>query len=188
MQPFIPASKEKQEIFARKMAGGDEYRDFGGARRGDYTLQQPTMIDREAESRETGLESLFNAAFSVSNKPEEVRQSQVQPEKEGFLPGIESSPPDFQNLLPTKPKRQLVGRVHDGEKVEGVVPSVSVLGYLLLALVVMAVAMVVRQGWGQWSEVGSFIWKVLNGSGTEMPSVGEELGGVNHLAVDELGR
>jgi hypothetical protein len=185
MQPFIPASKEKQEMFAKRMVGEGQDGDFGGAKRGDYTLQQPTMRDREAESRETGLESLFNAAFSVSNKPLEVSQTPSQQEHEGFLPGIESSPPSSQNLLSRKPKRERVGHIYNGEVVRDTVPGVSILVYFLLALVVVGIGMIIRQGWGQWSEVGSFIWKVLNGNGTKA-SQEKDPGGVKY-PQDDLG-
>jgi hypothetical protein len=170
-------------MFAKRMAGEDDFGDFGGAKRGDYTLQQPKMRDLEAESKETGLESLFNAAFSVSNKPAEVSQSQEQQEYEGFLPGIESSPPSSQNLLPVKPKRQSVA--NGREVAREVVPGVSVLGYLFLALVVAGIGMIVRQGWGQWNDVGAFIWKVLNGNGPKEP-VNADLSGTLH-AQDEIG-
>lgn len=183
MQPFTPASKEKQEMFAKRLAGEDQFGEFGGSRRGDYTLQQPTMMDREAESRETGLESLFNAAFSVSNKPSEVSQLQEEEEREGFLPGIESASSSFQNLIPTKPKS--VGQVYDGAGAGSAVPEASVLGWLFLALVALGLAMLVRQGWGHWSEVGEFIWKVLNGN-SEQTRRGEELGGINYLPDEEL--
>ncbi|QDS76279.1 hypothetical protein FKW77_001798 [Venturia effusa] len=177
MQPFLPASKEKKEMFARRLAGDDQLGDLGGSRRGDYTLRQPTMVDREAESRETGLESLFNAAFSVSNKPPEVARSQEQEEREGFLPGIESASSGFQDLSHTKPKR--VAQVHDGVGVGNAVPEVLALGWLFLALAALGSAMLVRQGWGYWGEVGSTIWKVLNGSGEGL-AAGEGLGGTRH--------
>jgi hypothetical protein len=189
LQPFIPASKEKQELFAKNMAGEGHDGDFGGAKRGDYTLQQPKMRDRDAESRETGLEALFNATFSVSDAPQEVSQPQSQDEYEGFVPGLESSPPSSQNMLSTKAKRGAKGHVYDGKVVREMVPGLSVLGYLFLALVVLGIGMVIRQGWGQWSDVGSFIWKVLNGNGTKTWEEREQTDfekGV-HDCQDELG-
>lgn len=170
-------------MFAKRLAGEDQFGEFGRSRRGDYTLQQPTMVDREAESRETGLESLFNAAFSVSNKPAEVSQLQEEEERQGFLPGIESASSSFQNLMPTKSKR--VGQVYDSAGAGNAVPEASVLGWLFLALVALGFAMLVRQGWGHWSEVGAFIWKVLNGS-SEQTRAGEELGGINYLPDEKL--
>ncbi|RDI85366.1 GDP-Man:Man(3)GlcNAc(2)-PP-Dol alpha-1,2-mannosyltransferase [Venturia inaequalis] len=187
MQPFISASKEKKEMFAKRMAGDDQSGDFGGSRRGDYALQQPTLVDREAESRETGLESLFNAAFSVSNEPAEVASSLEVQEREGFLPGIESASSSFQNSMPTKPKgvRQIYDDSNDGAG--NAVPEAWALGWLFLALAALALAMLVRQGWGHWSEVGSFVWKVLNGGGEGQKGGGEELGGIHHV-LDEFGR
>lgn len=163
------------------MAGDEQIGDFGGSRRGDYTLQEPTLVDREAESRETGLESLFNAAFSVSNKPAEVASLQQVQEREGFLPGIESAPSSFQNSMPAKPKR--VGQVYDDEGAGNVVPEAWALGWLFLALTALAFAMLIRQGWGRWGEVGEIVWKVLNGGGER----NEEFGETNHLP-DKLGR
>lgn len=168
-------------MFAKKMAGEAQEGDFGGAKRGDYTLQQPRMRDRDAESRETGLESLFNAAFSVSDAPQEVEQSQSQEEYEGFVPGLEISPPSSQTLLPVKPRREA-----RDVAVRSPVPGLPLLRYFFLALVALGIGMVARQGWGQWSDVASFIWKVLNGSGTKagtpqdpkgLYSLQDELGG-----------
>lgn len=143
------------------------------------------MVDRDAESRETGLESLFNAAFSVSNKPAEVSQSQEREEREAFLPGIESASTSFQKLVPPS-KSKRVGQVYDGAGAGNAVPEAWALGWLFLALVALGLAMLVRQGWGHWGEVGSFVWNVLNGGG-ERAVGGEELGGVGYLP-DELGR
>jgi hypothetical protein len=161
LQPFIPASKEKQELFAKKLAGDNDDVFGGASKRGDYILQQPKMRDRDAESRETGLESLFNAAFSVSGPPQEISAPQSQEEYEGFVPGIESSPPSSQKMLPTKMKQDAQGRMNDGAGAR------EMARFLVLAIVVLGVGLAVRQGWGQWSDVGSFIWKVLSGSGTE---------------------
>ncbi|KAF2431798.1 hypothetical protein EJ08DRAFT_695950 [Tothia fuscella] len=71
LAPFIPASQAKKDNFlnelmnSRNHNGGGNSANFGGQIRGDYTFAAPKMRDRQFEFAETGLEGLFNSAFSL---------------------------------------------------------------------------------------------------------------------------
>jgi hypothetical protein len=120
LQPFIPASQEKKDDFFQKMTGENQGRglDFGGTKRGDYSLQPPVMRDRRAETAETGLEHLFNSAFTIGG-PEFMQQrrdpyASVGEEEEPVVPGFQR------------------GHVYEGETIrEGVIISRLLFGIVI---------------------------------------------------------
>jgi hypothetical protein len=104
LQPFIPASQEKKDNFFQQVMGsstGNTNMDFGGSKRIDYSLREPQLRDRRAETAETGLEGLFDSSFSLGAPG--PSKSRKQP---GLERGVEPEVPGLQR-----------GHVYEGEAV-----------------------------------------------------------------------
>jgi hypothetical protein len=139
-KPFLPASQEKKNSFMRDIRGQlraatgtpsddeDETFGFGGRKKNSSTgfvLNPSNMRDYKAEGATSGLEDLFNSAFTInSNRPSE------QPNGNASL---EPNPEDK-------------GYVLDGETVrENVMVMRAVTG--LSALLVLFLALAIGMGW-----------------------------------------
>lgn len=120
LQPFIPASQARKDTLFQQMTGSSEQKknlDFGGQKRQEYQLREPTLHDPSTGSKETGLEGLFNSAFSIGKEPSEVRDNE-RPSSSRGVPGLQR------------------GHIYAGETVrEGVL-----FGRLLVGLVIAGIA------------------------------------------------
>lgn len=138
-KPFLPASQDKKQNFMNQIRGeirgatGSPTSDdedgafsFGGSKKSNagFMLGPSNMRDYQAESAASGLEDLFNSAFTINAaKPTQV-QSDAQPPKQEKERGF----------------------VIDGETVrENVMVMRAATGFV--ALVVLCFALAVGMGW-----------------------------------------